>query len=123
MPRFIIEVFGEEAIMAALRNHRAGAEAIGRLSLSIGATAPHAGYVHGGTVNMQARPFLSNAIARNVRRVGVEIAEAIPEGERETVRAVLRGANKIIDDARDEAPVATGYLRSSLYVKLAGGVV
>jgi hypothetical protein len=120
MPSLILSVLGEEAILEALKDHREGAQVIGRLDAAIGASAPYAGYVHGGTSRMPARPFLSNAIAKNAPRFEQELADAVPKGGTATARALLTGTNQILDDARAEAPVRTGYLRGSLYVKLGG---
>lgn len=113
-----ITVIGAEAISGALHAHRESVEAIEKMELALGASAPYAGYVHGGTSRMPPRPFLSNAIQKNLADLQLAIVRAIPKGDQETVKAILRGANDIVDDAREEAPVRTGYLRGSLYVKL-----
>lgn len=115
---FIVEVIGEEIILEALQKHRESAEWIGDLAGEIGASAPYAGYVHEGTVFMPARPFISNAIQRNIGTMKKKLLGAIPDGEGATARATITGLNQILDDARDESPVRTGYLRSSLYVKI-----
>lgn len=115
---FIVEVIGEEVILEALRNHRESAEWIGDMTGELGASAPYAGFVHEGTVFMPARPFLSNAINRNIGTFKKKLLDAIPDGEGATAKASIQGLNQILSDAREETPVRTGRLRGSLYVKI-----
>ena len=115
---FSVEVIGDDLILAALKAHKGSVDWLGDLAGEIGASAPYAVYVHEGTVYMPARPFISNAVQRNIGSLKRSILGAIPDGERATSVATIRGLNQIVEDARSESPVRTGYLRGSLYVKL-----
>jgi hypothetical protein len=118
---FSLDVVGDDLLLEAVQRYGEGARWLSGLRGSaIGASAPYAGYVHEGTSRMPARPFLSNAIQRNAPALRTKLLTAIPQGEQATARAMLWGSNEILEAARAEAPVRTGYLRSSLYVRIRG---
>jgi hypothetical protein len=118
MAAFLKVVFDQAKTKDALERVGLACERIEHMRLSIGATAPYAGYVHEGTSRMAARPFLSLAITRHAAEFERDVAEAIPDGPQAVMRAITNNGRTVLDAARAEAPVRTGYLRGSLYMRL-----
>jgi len=110
-----ITITGVKEAQATLGRLAEGAEAAGRTTIRVGATAPYAGYVERGTRRMRARPFLAPALATAERSLKGRLVAALPKGAQAAAAAMLGVGSEVKVTAQRLAPVRTGNLRSSIY--------
>ncbi len=116
-----ITVTGIPEARSALTRIQEGAEAAGRTSLRVGASAKYARFVEEGTRRMRAQPYLRPALVEVEGTLRARLVAALPRGAQPVTAALLGVANTLKAAAEKRVPVRTGSLRSSLYVSTGGG--
>lgn len=115
-----VTVEGVSVAQGQLRLSHEAAAVIGRWRVAVGASVPYARFVHEGTRRMRARPFLTQALAATRPRVAQRIQQATPRGAGAVTQALNETEREVAAAARRLAPVRTGRLRASIFVKIGG---